>query len=80
MNTPEYLEIFANEGDYLLKVRFKDKTKSIIQKHIQANEIAKLISPETNQFYTKMYFDQYLLSIEKIEINLIKKEIVIKTS
>ena len=78
-NTPEFLNNFSDMGDYLLKVKFKDKHKSIIHKYINLDEINKLISLENKEFYNEMYFDGYLLSIENIEINIKKKEIVIKT-
>jgi hypothetical protein len=77
---PEYLKMFSNTGKYTVKVKFKTKTASIVEQHVHAQEITKLISRETGMFYKKMYFDEHLFSIEKIEINLIKKEIVIKTN
>ena len=77
---PEYLLMFTNTGEYTVKVKFKTKNASIVEQHVHAQEITKLISRETGMFYKKMYFDEHLFSIENIEVNLIKKEIVIKTS
>ncbi len=77
MNYPEYLSMFGNTGDYKVKVQFKKLDISVADQTMTAVEINNLIDSRTGEFFSKMYFDDHLFSIDKYTIDLIKKCLVI---
>jgi len=77
---PEFLSLFVNEGDFLVKVKFKGSDARIADQTMSADEINKFIDPSTGAFFNKMYFDDHLLNIYRISIDMTKKHVEITTS
>jgi hypothetical protein len=77
MTEPEYLTLFSNTGDIKVKVVFKDSGASIKEQTIKPDEIRKLVSPDGKNFITKMRFDDHLAEIEKIDMLVAKKWVVL---
>ena len=59
-------------------MRFKNFDGTVCTSKMMPMEITKLIDPETHQFYTKMNFDDWTFRIYKIEIDPIKKKLIIR--
>jgi hypothetical protein len=76
MNFPEYLELFSQEGDIEVEVKFKNK-KHISKVKMSPYEISKIVS-QNGEFITKMEFDGYFFEIYKYEIDPVKKKLIIK--
>lgn len=74
---PEFLSLFSNDGDFLVKVKFKGSDAWIADQTMSADEINKLIDPSTGSFFSKMYFDDHLLNINSFCVDLTKKRIKI---
>ena len=77
---PEYLGMFSNSGDVVIKVKFtdkRDKGRSIASTRAEWHELKKLFHPDTDEPYLSMYFDEYRCIISKIEIDPTKKVVVI---
>ncbi len=77
MNYPEYLMLFSGKGEYEVNVKFKDFSGKVINTKMFPSEIVKLISRESNDFYSMMYFDEHLFEIYKYQIDPIKKKLTI---
>ena len=74
---PEYLALFSNSGNLVIKVLFKDSDSSIREQRLNANEIQKLVSPDGKLFVPKMRFDDHLADIEKVDIFVSENRIVL---
>ena len=77
MKIPEYLILFSRKGNFEVEVKFKNENYQVIKLKMDPEEITKLINKEKNEFYTEMYFDEYLFEIYKYQIDPIKKKITI---
>ena len=74
----DYCGLFSNEGEISVEVYFKKFDGKINTSKMRAEEITKLIDPETGQFYTEMDFDGWHFFIYGIEINPITKKMKIR--
>ena len=74
---PEYLALFSNTGNITIQVRFKDSDSSISDQKIDAGEIQKLISSDGKSFISKMRFDDHLAEIERIEMSISKRRVIL---
>ena len=74
---PEYLALFSNTGNITIQVRFKDSDSSVSEQKMDVGEVQKLISPDGKSFISKMRFDDHLAEIEKMELFVSKKRIVL---
>ena len=74
---PEYSALFSNTGNITIHVRFKDSDSSVSDQKIDAGEIQKLISPDGKSFISKMRFDDHLAEIERIEMSISKRRIIL---
>ena len=74
---PEYLLMFSNTGGITIQVRFKNFDGSISNQKMHPQEISKLVNSDGDGFISKMRFDDYLFDIEKIDISILKKRIVV---
>ena len=77
MGLPEYLCLFSHEGSIEVEVKIKDFNSTIVNRRMQAAEITKLISEGTNEFITKMTFDEWTFEVYKYQIDPIKKRLTI---
>ncbi len=77
MDLPEYIELFRDKGELDIKVKFKDFDGSVTDLQMATHEIAKLINPVSQQFYTEMAFDGWPFEIYKYQIDPIKKKLTI---
>jgi hypothetical protein len=79
-SVPEYLGMFSNSGDVVIKVKFtdkRDKSRSVASFRTEWHELMKLFHPDSGEPYVSMYFDEYRCIISKIEIDPTKKVVVI---
>lgn len=76
MEVPEYLCLFSGEGEFSVEVKFKDE-RSVGSRKATAQEITQLVNSETGAFHVAMTFDDHLFEIQKYEIDLVKKKLVI---
>lgn len=76
---PEYLEVFSDNGEIDVEVKFKgfSSAVSITKAKMFSEELAKLIDRSTGSFYTAMRFDDHLLDIEAYQIDPIKNKLTI---
>lgn len=74
----EYLTLLKNEGNIEVDVKFKDQKIWISNRKITANNIIDLINPTSDNFYTKMTFDEHLYEVYKYEIDPIRMKLTIK--
>jgi len=77
---PEYLGMFSNSGDVVIKVKFtdkRDKGRSVASVRAEWYELKKLFDPDSGEPYMSMYFDEYRCIISKIEIDPMKKVVVL---
>ncbi len=77
MNYPEYLTLFSGKGKFEVNVRFKNFSGKVINTKMFPDEIFKLIDKDNNEFYSKMYFDEFLFEIYKYQIDPINKKLTI---
>lgn len=77
---PEFLAIFSNDGDFLVKVKFKGTDAKIANQSMVTDEINKLIDPSTGSFFSRMYFDDHLYNVDRYSVDLIKKRVEITAS
>ena len=75
---PEYLDLFSNQGEFLVKVSFEDRDISIRHLKCNASELISLINPSNGIFFECMGFDGHPYKIGHININLINRKITIK--
>lgn len=76
--TQEYLNLFSGKGDISVEVRFKNFDGKVAASKMRPQEITKLINPETRQFITEMNFDDWPFHIYKIEIDTIRKKLILR--
>jgi hypothetical protein len=74
---PEYLTFFSNTGSITVRVRFKDTNASIREQRMHPDEIQKLINGSHGGFISRMYFDEHLMELEKIEISILENRVVL---
>ncbi|MEY3219936.1 MAG: hypothetical protein RIT27_1293 [Pseudomonadota bacterium] len=73
----EYLLLFSNTGATRVRVKFKGLKVSISDQMMNANEIVKLLSPNTDGFISELNFDDHSFQVYKYEIDVIKNIITI---
>ena len=78
MNVPEYFFLFSREGEFSVEVKFKGKG-SVASLRATAEEVARIVDARTGTFHTALTFDEHPFEIEKYEIDLLKKTLVIST-
>lgn len=74
---PEYLALFSNSGNLVIKVLFKDSDRSISEQKLNASEIQKLVNPDGKLFIPKIRFDDHLADLEKVDIFVSENRIVL---
>lgn len=76
MEYNEYLTLF-NGGVYTVKVKFKEFSGSVRDETMSAQEITQLISTQTGEFFSELYFDGWPFQVIKYEINPLKRVVTI---
>lgn len=74
---PEYLTLFSNIGSIVVRVRFKNSDGSISERRMHPTEIQKLIHENQGFFLSRIYFDERLMELEKIEISVPDNRVVL---
>lgn len=78
MNVPEYFALFSGEGEFSVEVKFKGE--GFVQpRWATAQEVASIVDARTGTFHTALTFDEHPFEIEKYEIDLLNKTLVIST-
>ena len=78
MEKTEYLELFSRTGELQVQVKFKNYSGTVASLRMNPEDISKLISPVDNQFFSRMFFDDWPFEIYKYEIDPIKKILTIR--
>ena len=73
----EYLTMFSNEGKIRVCVKFKDFDGMIAKRTMQAEEIARLVLPDSGEFMKSMLFDDWPFEIMKYVIEPQKNTLTI---
>lgn len=77
MTVPEYLTMFSGHGHINVVVKFKGHDGTIRRHSMMAREIASLVSCDGAMFHRLMTFDGYLFAVQKYEIDVVRKRVVI---
>lgn len=64
----EFLQLFSNDGVYSVEVNFTNHDGSIASQKMYADEISRLIDPDTGNFFSEMRFDDWPGEITKYQI------------
>mgnify|MGYP000659146592 CR=1 FL=1 len=80
MIVPEYLRLFSGQGDISVIVKLKNHDGTIAERRMIAEEIKSLLSSDGASFHQLMTFDDYLFSVYKYEIDVIRKKLTIFAS
>ena len=73
----EYLTMFSNEGKIRVCVKFKDFDGTVAERTMHAEEIARLVSPDSGEFMKSMSFDEWPFEILKYVIEPQKNTLTI---
>lgn len=65
----EYLDLFSNQGNLQVRVKFKNHPGTIADQTMSPIELGKLLCPDSNSIIQKMTFDEHPFEIIKYEIN-----------
>jgi len=79
-NQPEYLQLFSNEGQVIVKVKFAskdDSNRSMPDMKMSWQELGQIMNQETGKPYQYMYIDTYRCPIQRYEIDPVKNMLVI---
>jgi len=77
---PEYLQLFSGEGDVTVRVKFasrEDSFRSMPDRQMSWQELAKIIDHETGKPFMHMYLDTYRCTIQRYEIDPVKNVLTI---
>jgi len=77
MIIPEYLRLFSGQGDISVIVRLKGHDGTVAEHRMMAEEVKSLLSSDGASFHQIMTFDDYLFSVYKYEIDVIRKRLTI---
>ncbi|AZG13242.1 hypothetical protein [Cupriavidus pauculus] len=77
MDYPEYLSLFANEGDYDVTVSFRDKCQVVAKRQTTASEFLQIVSEANGGFRDRMTFDEWPFEIYKYQIDLANRHITL---
>lgn len=80
MNIPEYCSIFNDTGEIKVEVRFKNFDGNVRNFNMKPCDIAKLIDPESGQFYSEMDFDEWRFYVYRYEIDPLRKKLIIRAT
>lgn len=74
-NQPEYLQLFSNEGEVAVKVKFASKAdshRSMPDMKMDWRELRQITDTVTGKPYHSMYLDTYLCTIQRYEVDTVK--------
>ena len=78
MKVPEYFVLFSGDGEFSVEVQFKGE--GFVQpRRATAQEIASIVDAQTGMFHPVLTFDEHPFEIQKYEIDLQKKTLLIST-
>lgn len=77
MDYPEYLSLFASEGDYEISVSFRDKRQVVAKRKTTPGDFLHLVSAKDGSFRNRMNFDEWPFEIYKYQIDLAKRHITV---
>mgnify|MGYP000738786592 CR=1 FL=1 len=73
----EYLDLFSQDGELDVHVKFKDWSGTIASRRMNPTDLIKLISPEDGQILSKMTFDNASFEVYKYQIDPLRKILTI---